>query len=335
MFQTTVIKKDFKTIPFDKAVEVYRDAADMALDTQQSALDYSHKQHVQNLEKLYADSSEAPYEGNFADSVPRPEISQVKKLDIRRKSGNRALVEIFVPRYHLDKCWTWMMPQIVTHLAKLTPTIKPTASGSIEGQIDGLEYVKKYFFNGDLWHEGLYRFLMLDSRSSYLQQQYKGDGRAYCALVPLIMYAHKLHNQIPYAAWGRENLRYVVNDSLCQAMLSDVPHISNEELLQIREAGLTVRTGAKAGETRNAVTTYKLYGVQETEIGMLPEMAQTMLAQIWCAHPDNRTKYMVLDPRQWDSVPAPLIAQSVFKVPEPKPVPFVTKPQFNAMPWDL
>lgn len=335
MFQTTIIKKDFKTIPFDKAVEVYRDAADMALDTQQSALDYAHKQNCSNLEKLYSDSSETPYEGNFADSVPKPQISATKKLEIRRKAGNRALTEIFVPRYHLDKCWTWMMPQITTHIAKLTPTIRPNADGAIEGQICGLEYVKKYFFNNDLWHEGLYRFLMLDSRSSYLQQQYKGDGRAYCALVPLIMYAHKLHNQIPYAAWGRENLRYVVNDSLAQAMLCDVPLVSNEELLSIRESGLLVRTGAKAGETRNAVSTYKLYGIQDSEIGMLPEMAQTMLTQIWCAHPENRTKYMVLDPKQWDRVPPPLIAQSVFKVPEPQHVEIVTSSQAETMPWDL
>jgi hypothetical protein len=322
MFTTTTIRKELKTIPFDKATEVYKDAADMALDTQQSALDYAHKQNCSNLEKLYSDSSETPYEGNFADSVPKPQISQQKKLEIRRKAGNRALVEIFVPRYHLDKCWTWMMPQVISHLAKLTPRIVPTTTGTVEGQICGLEYVKKYFFNGDAWSEGLYRFLMLDSRSSYLQQQYKGEGRNYCALIPLIMYAHKLHNNIPYAAWGRENLRYVVNDSLAQAMLCDVPLVSNEELIQIRESGLTVRTGAKAGEQRNPVTTYKLYGIQDSEIG------------IWCAHPENRTKYMVLDPKVWDRVPAPLIAQSVFKMPQ-QHVEIVTSSQAETMPWDL
>jgi hypothetical protein len=227
-----------------------------------------------------------------------------------------------------------MMPQITAYIAKLTPTIKPDAAGSIEGQIDGLEYVKKYFFNGDQWAEGLYRFLMLDSRSSYLSQQYKGDGRNYCALVPLVMYAHKLHNGIPYAAWGRENLKYVVNDSLAQAMLCEPSHVSNEELLTIREAGLTVKTGAKAGEVRNPVTTYKLYGIQDSEIGTLPEMAQTMLTQIWCAHPENRTKYMVLDPKQWDRVPPPLIAPQVFKIPQTLAVPTISSASELA-PWDL
>jgi hypothetical protein len=44
----------------------------------------------------------------------------------------------------------------------------------------------------------------------------------------------------------------------------------------------------------------------------VPELAQTMIAQIWCAHPSNRTKYMVLDPKNWDAIPAPLISSDIF-----------------------
>jgi hypothetical protein len=151
------------------------------------------------------------------------------------------------------------------------------------------------------------------------------------------MYAHKLHNQIPYAAWGRKNLQYVVNDSLCQAMLCEPPHLTQEELLTIRDAGLTVRTGAKAGESRNPLTQYKLYGIQETEIGHLPELAQSMLTQIWCAHPENRTKYMILDPQNWDRVPPPLIAPTVFKAPvfSNKQDVLLTSSQAEPAPWDL
>lgn len=38
-----------------------------------------------------------------------------------------------------------------------------------------------------------------------------------------------------------------------------------------------------------------------------------MLAQIWVAHPDNRTKYMVLDPLNWDRVPPALIQVEVLE----------------------
>jgi hypothetical protein len=40
-----------------------------------------------------------------------------------------------------------------------------------------------------------------------------------------------------------------------------------------------------------------------------------MLSQIWVAHPENRTKYMVLDPLNWDRVPPPLIETDIFQKP--------------------
>lgn len=338
MYQPTIIKKDFKQIPFDQCLETYRDAAEMAEHTAVDSLEYVHKQHMKELEKLYNESSEAPYEGNFSDKYNAPKLSPEKRQEIRRKAGNKAITEIFIKRYSIDKMWTWMMPQMTAFLATLAPRIKPDAAGSIEGQIDGVEYIKEHFFNGDPWREGLYRFLMIDTKGSYIQQQYKGDARNYCALVPLIMYAHKLHNNIPYAAWGRKNVRYVVNEALAQAMLCEVPLIEVPRLLEIRDQGLVVKTGAKAGESRNPLTTYKLYSIQDTELGPLPELAQTMLTQIWCAHPDNRTKYMILDPQDWDRIPPPLIGVDIFKVDSPTPP---TKPKVSILsngdvaPWDL
>lgn len=338
MYHTTTIKKDFKTIPFDQCLETYRDAADMAEQTAITSLEYAHKQHVKEMEKLYNEVSEAPFEGNLDDKYSAPRLSPEKRLEIRRKAGNKAISEIFVPRYSVDKMWTWMMPQVIAHIATLAPRIKVDATGKIEGQVDGVEYIKQYFFNGNPWMEGLYRFLMIDTRGSYVQQQYKGDARNYCALVPLILYAHKLHNDLPYAAWGRKNLHYVVNDALAQAMTCEVPKLSSERVLQIRNQGLLVKTGAKAGETRKPTTTYKLYSIQETELGHLPELAQTMIAQIWCAHPENRTKYMVLDPEDWDRIPPPLINTDIFK-PEPdqplKPSKITAMANGEIAPWDL
>lgn len=338
MYKPTTIKKDFKQIPFEQCLETYKDAADMAEQTAVASLEYMHKQHLKEMEKLYNETAEAPYEGNFSDQYSAPKLSLEKKLEIRRKAGNKAISEIFIPRYALDKMWTWMMPQMVAYLATLTARIKPAANGSIEGQIDGVEYIKEHFFGGDPWREGLYRFLMIDTKGSYIQQQYKGDARNYCALVPLIPYAHKLHNNIPYSAWGRKNIRYVVNDALAQAMSCEVPLVETNRLLEIREQGLTVKTGAKAGETRNPLTTYKLYSIQDTEIGHLPELAQTMLTQIWCAHPDNRTKYMVLDPTDWDRIPPPLIGVDIFKA---EALPVTQKPKVAVLangdvaPWDM
>lgn len=338
MYKPTIIKKDFKQIPFDQCCETYRDAADMAEQTAVTSLEYVHKQQLKEMERLYNEVSEAPFEGNFSDKYNSPQLSLEKKLDIRRKAGNKAIAEIFIPRYSLDKMWTWMMPQVVAYIATLTPKIKPDQTGSIEGQIDGVEYIKQYFFTGDPWLEGLYRFLMIDTKGSYIQQQYKGDARNYCALIPLILYAHKLHNNIPYSVWGRKNIRYVVNDALAQAMTCEVPQLETQRLLEIRDQGLAIKTGAKAGESRNPLTTYKLYSVQDTEIGHLPELAQTLVSQIWCAHPQNRTKYMILDPQDWDRIPPPLIPVDVFNVESTKVTAtpkVVVLANGSVAPWDM
>jgi hypothetical protein len=95
-------------------------------------------------------------------------------------------------------------------------------------------------------------------------------------------------------------------------MLCEAPQLTREELLQIRDQGLTFQAGTKRGQTRKPETTYKLYSIQDTQIGKLPLLAQTMLTQTWCAHPVNRTKYMILDPLNWDRLPTPLVTEDIF-----------------------
>jgi hypothetical protein len=95
-------------------------------------------------------------------------------------------------------------------------------------------------------------------------------------------------------------------------MLCEVPEMTREEILQARTQGLTYKTGSKAGTQRSPLSTFKLYDTTGTKLHKVPELAQTMIAQIWCAHPSNRTKYMVLDPENWDAIPAPLISSDIF-----------------------
>lgn len=330
-YQPTIIKRDFRTVPFERAVLAYKDAADMAEYNAESGIEYMRQKQIAQLEKMWTDSHEAPYEGNFSDEYSGPKLSAERRREVRTEAGNKAVLE-FAKINNIDKLWTWMMPQIVAHVATLTPSL-------IEGQISCVDYLKKYFFNGDKWMEGLYRFLMIDARSCYLTTQYKGDAKNYCSLVPLIMYAHKLHNNIPYSAWKRGEVHMIVNPSLASAMTCEIPPgLTHELLLQIRERGLVWRSGVKKDTARDPLSTYKLYGIQDTEIGHLPELAQTMLAQIWCAHPSNRTKYMVLDPEQWDSIPPPLISQDIFNQPTPiapTPARVVAKSAGSDLPWEL
>jgi hypothetical protein len=56
--------------------------------------------------------------------------------------------------------------------------------------------------------------------------------------------------------------------------------------------------------------------MQTTEFKDTPDLAQVMLTQIWCAHPENRTKYMILCTHAWDHIPAPLISNNIFSKTE-------------------
>ena len=336
------VTKDLLTIPFDVGFQIYKDAADIAQETAEEENLQKYEDYVEKLEREYNLRSEAPYEGNFSDEVPYHGVPNLQ--EIRRKAGQAALISEFIPRYKLDTIMqAWVMPQIIAWL-----THKPLNTKSIalaadkcswdehcmpQFRVDGLKALDYCFDRDSKWDLGLYHFLMLDSRSSWLKSQYKPEGRVYCSLVPLIPYAFKLNKGINYSEWDRETLKWVVNHSLCEAMLCEVPEgLTREELLEAQAQGLIYKTGAKAGESRNPVSTYKLYDTTNTRLYGLPELAQTMLAQIWCAHPENRTKYMVLDPSAWDRIPTPLVSQHLFKAEPATIKPTTTKTNPN-MPW--
>jgi hypothetical protein len=303
----------------------------LALLTQQQILDDKFNEEVSRLEQHYTATHEAPSEVSFADQVTIPLLD---KVEIARVTRQKTLVEEFIPQYGLDTTLQlYTMPKVIRWIARNFSEQWLREVSTTEGQIDGLKAVRSIFDFSQDWDKGLYYFLMLDARSSYLKTQYKGDARNYCSLVPLILYAFKLLHSIPYSKWDKSTLHWVVNQSLCSAMLCEVPEVTREELLEIRETGLVFKTGQKVGTTRNPATTYRLTGINSTKIGGLPELAQTMLAQIWCAHPTNRTKFMVLSPENWDHIPAPLVSEQLFApIIHDKPL---LKQTASMLPWEL
>jgi hypothetical protein len=113
-------------------------------------------------------------------------------------------------------------------------------------------------------------------------------------------------------------------------------NLGSSRLIEIRDQGLFARTGAKAGQMKPARSTWSLTGIQDTELGSLPKITQTILTQCWLAHPESRTPYMILDLQDWDSMPKPLVTNEIFKaVPT---LPSTKKPAKDVaeiMPWDL
>lgn len=270
-----------------------------------------YQRRIEQLEAEYDGGESGAYEGNFSDSHPMPQINQAWLADKMDKAGQLALRTDFVEAYGLIEYPQVYMPQIVTMLARMT--LKRNSNGLI----NGLQFRNENFNTESL--KGLYRFLMLDARSSYLKTQYKGTNKEYCALVPTIMYAHKLVHGVKYSEWDPTQIGFVVNGQLTEAMLYEHEPFTNDQLLHERKEGLTIRSGANEGTQYSPVWKHRLSGPQLKE-GILkdaPYLAQVMLTQIWCAHPDNRSAYMILDPLNWDKVPPPLVSKDVI-APTPK-----------------
>lgn len=204
----------------------------------------------------------------------------------------------------------WILPQILAHIAEHW---KPQLQGELYSAKATMVTMST---QANLWSRGLYRALISLKRSTWVYKQASLEGSHYCALVPLILCAYKKYHQIPYQQWNREHLGLLVDRPLLEAMLSNPPQLNVEELLEIRELGLTTKTGKNIGKRANPLTTWRLHGIQHTQLGETPLLAQTMLTQIWCAHPQWRNEWMVLDPQNWDEMPTPLLVDDVFEQPK-------------------
>lgn len=210
--------------------------------------------------------------------------------------------------YGIKDFSSWIYPQLLALLSEMKLNKE-------NGIINGTKFWMDNIDIASDWWKGLVRFIKIDPRGLTLNEtQYKDPGRQYCSLVPIVLAAHKLYNDIPYNSWDRNTLHSVVNKSLADAMLwtYDFEPYTTNQLLEIRAEGLTIKSGKKSGNINSPETSFKLYGVEDDNFKDIPGLAQVMLTQIWCAHPSNRTKYMVLNPLDWDNIPQPLLSCDIF-----------------------
>lgn len=267
------------------------------------------------LEKEALNPEAGSWEGNLSDEFPFRTLPESTLAKIRRTASNN-LISDFIEEKMLGQFAIEFMPDIFKHISsyKLTnlagEDYDPKLANEQNGKIDVVRFYKSVFTDETML--GLYNFLMLDSRSAFIEKQYTSPGRNYCALVPLIMAAYKHTKSIPYSHWNREHIRGITSSKLADAMLyqPETP-FTKEDIMEAREEGLLIKSGKDKGKMRNPVYTFKLYGA--TKFKEVPELAQVMLSQIWCAHPNNRIRTMVLDYNNWDNIPAALISSETLR----------------------
>lgn len=289
------------TVPWTELRNAYISCKTDIETSKQASLDRIYEEQIAEMEQEYNASNEAPYEGYFGDELSRPK-AVVNEETIQKFF--KPLAEVFLKTYVKPNV-SWLLPLVITYLGNMK-TYKNES-----GKLSGLQFRNKNFLTPQ--DKGLYRFLLINERSTFLATQTQAPSKSYCSMVPLVLYAHKLMHQTPYSAWDPEEIHYVVHSDLADAMICEATDFSKAELLEQRHLGLL----DKDGNLKNAETSYNLTGPHlKTGIFVdIPKLARMMLVQSWCAHPNNRTRYMVLDPNNWDKMPAALISTEVFEAP--------------------
>lgn len=299
-----ISKQDLKSVPFQVLYEKVTLAGRNAIANLSKNEEAAYERMLARKEREYLDTHEAPDEGELRERYPYTGPSAEDKAEERAKAVAEETKEQ-ITKLGLKAKGSWLLPQITAHIAKMS------LPRNAEGKIDPLKFLSDNFT--DDWHKGLYHYCMAYQRGLIVGQQYTLPFRNYSALVPLLMMPAKKFNGVQYSEWDKEKLKLVVDSQLYKAMTCDIPRgtLSTEEILENRRHGLEIKSGKNVGTSRNPATSFKLYGTATETFSQLPWLVQVMAAQIWVAHPTNRTDVMVLDWENWDNMPASLIVTEI------------------------
>lgn len=291
-------KQEIKSVPFQMIHEKATLAANkVKYDLQELEL-LHHEKAIKEKAKLYSCTiEEAEKLSPFSPTDPSVVAEAAAKARI-------AVVDSAIAEIAIKTKSSWIMPQLAAYISTFQLPM-------IDGKVNIREFLNINFAQDD-WHKGLYSVLMCPTRGTILPTQTSALNIPYSALVPLILMPFKRFHNIPYSAWDTPQLSLVVDASLYSAMRYTTDReFTKEELLQDRSKCLTVASGAKIGTQRSPASWHKLYSTKGTVYEDMPWLAQVMIAQIWVAHPVNRSNLMVLDWNNWDSMPEPLISTEV------------------------
>lgn len=296
-----MLKKVIENVPFDQLfVELTKVTEEIKERTVGDAYLMHSREVNRRLKAIYPNISEYTGDRDVDFPFKEPPASSYSSLAAdARKDAFKAFAE----NHNFKSQAEWMLPQIAAFISKL-PIVRLS-----DGTIDSVEYRKQ--FNASAWLKGLYQYCMTPLRGLIMGTQYQKEFANYSSLVPLLLMPHKRYNDVSYSEWGKVGLDKLVDQNLYEAITCNISiDPSPEELLNYRDVGLRYNSGKNEGSLRSPLSTHKLYKLPEP-YKSIPWLGQVMLFQIWCAHPNNRTELMILDWKDWDSMPQPLIQEEV------------------------
>ena len=220
--------------------------------------------------------------------------------------ANGEELELLAQNRALTAFNSWMLPQLAALFGRFT------AHKNENGKYSALQILRDNI-GTDKHLKGIWKVVTKLKRSSLVKAQIAPAYSKYSSLVPLILAGLKEFQGIQYSEYELEGLEHIVERNLYDAMTCgfDPSSISIDRRLELLEIGTTTKTGNRAGTKVAPTSKWAPTGVTNTEIGTLPKLAQTMLLQMWVAHPTVRSSYMILDPSDWDIMPEPLVGNKV------------------------
>ena len=316
--------RKISSIPFDKLYEDVIVAMSRAQDIlHEESLDRHRRIVEATIANDYANREDS-FEGDEGEEYPYFGPRE-EDLEAASNLAKDKIVSDFCKQYALQSHFSWLMPQITALVASTNLNFRE------DGLVDIPKYIKTFASN-DI-NKGIYFLLTHRLRGDFIPKQYTLESRNYSALVPMLLAPHKQYNNIPYNKWKSKGLKDALDINMFEALVfTEELDYSKDERLETIKRSLVVQTGKNAGSQRNPQTTHRLYGLTGDQKS-LPWLVQVMYYQIWCAHPANRTQYMILDWKDWDNMPEPLITSSIFDL-NPNMSPKVSRPIRNiSLPW--
>lgn len=155
----------------------------------------------------------------------------------------------------------------------------------------------------------LWDFLCRTSRSDVLSNSQNKDT-SLSAGVPIILYAYKFTENVPYEKWVKaEGVAEVLGKDL--SWLPEYreydPKLSLPEINSIRNLALTELkdSSKRAPDSSNKLNRIKGRHSSDTvssEFDSLPRLLRYMILQTWIFHPSLRSPNMITDWTDWDSL---------------------------------
>lgn len=165
--------------------------------------------------------------------------------------------------------------------------------------------------------KALISFTGLARRSVLLPKTTQVKNPTYGLYTPLVLYAHKLYNNISYGQWDRTRNPYlhvflgtVLYTAYDDAMQNGKPNIDMSKIKELRKSALTYKSGIKKGTQDKAtahrcnllILPYKGRDTDKLEKKYSKYFVMSVL-QLWLCNVNLRNDAMILDLYDWDNKP--------------------------------